>query len=297
MKNINLRSNFNVFALSKADAKVVYHEIYEMNAYGKHGITVQDGDVIIDAGANIGLFSINLVERYKNLQIYLFEPVGSIFECLEKNMAHYAGSNHVFLHHFGLSDQPAQTEFEFCPALSMAAGMYGADISQHYAKDATLFNWLEAILQDLKRARILPQKLCNFFIRTLKIPVIKILTALPMLIALIPLLISLRLSTKKVPCELKPLREVLTGNNIIHVDLLKIDVEGAETDVLQGIAPEQWPYIRQLIIEVHDIGGRVEQMAQMLRHHNYEVTIDQEDWSLHRLMNIYTVYAIKQPTN
>ena len=38
---------------------------------------------------------------------------------------------------------------------------------------------------------------------------------------------------------------------------MKIDVEGAERDVLRGVREDHWPLIRQLIIEIHPGQGDV----------------------------------------
>jgi FkbM family methyltransferase len=51
------------------------------------------------------------------------------------------------------------------------------------------------------------------------------------------------------------------------VDLLKIDVEGAELDVLDGIDPPQWPLIRQVLLEVQDLDGRLDTVCEMLTAH------------------------------
>ena len=47
------------------------------------------------------------------------------------------------------------------------------------------------------------------------------------------------------------LSEVIRENNIEQIDLLKIDVEGSELSVLSGIAEEDWPRIKQIVMEVH----------------------------------------------
>jgi FkbM family methyltransferase len=49
------------------------------------------------------------------------------------------------------------------------------------------------------------------------------------------------------------------------IDLLKIDVEGAEIDVLHGIDPQHWPLIRHMVMEVHDLDGRLEEACDLLR--------------------------------
>lgn len=49
------------------------------------------------------------------------------------------------------------------------------------------------------------------------------------------------------------------------VDLLKVDVEGAELDVLLGIDAAHWPLIRQVSLEVHDQQGRLGLVCELLR--------------------------------
>ena len=38
---------------------------------------------------------------------------------------------------------------------------------------------------------------------------------------------------------------LMAQHDLDRIDLLKIDVEGAELDVLRGIRPEDWPRIHQ----------------------------------------------------
>ena len=59
---------------------------------------------------------------------------------------------------------------------------------------------------------------------------------------------------------LKTLSSVIHEHNVDSVDLLKIDCE-AELNVLQGISNEHWPRIQQVIAEVHDIDGRLDQVV------------------------------------
>ena len=39
-------------------------------------------------------------------------------------------------------------------------------------------------------------------------------------------------------------------SQVQQIDLLKVDVEGAELDVLQGIGASQWAAIKQVVAEV-----------------------------------------------
>lgn len=49
------------------------------------------------------------------------------------------------------------------------------------------------------------------------------------------------------------------------VDLLKIDVERAELAVLRGVQPEDWPRIRQVSMEVHDVDGQLQRVLDVLQ--------------------------------
>jgi FkbM family methyltransferase len=59
------------------------------------------------------------------------------------------------------------------------------------------------------------------------------------------------------------------------VDLLKIDVEGAEADVLLGVDEGQWPRIRQVIAEVVDMDGRLATICDLLRGAGFAVDAEQ----------------------
>jgi FkbM family methyltransferase len=54
------------------------------------------------------------------------------------------------------------------------------------------------------------------------------------------------------------------------VDLLKIDVEGAELDVLLGISPEHWGLIQLAILEVHDYDGKLAAVCDLLSERGME---------------------------
>jgi FkbM family methyltransferase len=57
-----------------------------------------------------------------------------------------------------------------------------------------------------------------------------------------------------------------------RIDLIKVDVEGAELDVLRGIADSQWPLIDQFILEVQDLRGRLRTICQMLHDRGFRTT-------------------------
>jgi len=62
-------------------------QVVKKNQY--HIELIKDGDIIIDAGANMGIFSIFVAHTYPNATIYAFEPTPSTFAILKENVKYY----------------------------------------------------------------------------------------------------------------------------------------------------------------------------------------------------------------
>ena len=61
--------------------------------------------VFFDIGANIGEFSIAIVEKFSNIQIFAFEPDPVAFECLKYNIESLSLTNCVSIYNLALSDK------------------------------------------------------------------------------------------------------------------------------------------------------------------------------------------------
>ena len=60
------------------------------------------------------------------------------------------------------------------------------------------------------------------------------------------------------------------------IALLKIDVEGDEEQVLHGLSASRWRTVQQVVIEVHDVDGRLERVCTLLRSHGFRVEATQQ---------------------
>src|SRR5690606_13546452 len=69
---------------------------------------------------------------------------------------------------------------------------------------------------------------------------------------------------EKVVCELSTLTKVMEQEGVSKIDLLKIDVEGAELDVLLGLSDEGWRKVQQIVLEGHDKDGRLNAVVQLI---------------------------------
>jgi len=61
-----------------------YHEVFESKDYETEKCFVQKGDVVVDAGANLGFFTVYAALKEAS-KIYSFEPDAKNFECLKQN--------------------------------------------------------------------------------------------------------------------------------------------------------------------------------------------------------------------
>lgn len=59
-----------------------------------------------------------------------------------------------------------------------------------------------------------------------------------------------------------------------QIDLLKVDVEGDELAVLEGVSKDDWPRIRQVAVEVHDSLGRLKATVSLLERAGFAVTVE-----------------------
>src|SRR6185312_11479270 len=72
----------------------------------------------------------------------------------------------------------------------------------------------------------------------------------------------------------------LVGRRGVQWQELKIDVQRAEWDVLQGLEAEDWERIGQVVLEVHDWeggSGRAAAIGELLQAKGYEVTVAQDE--------------------
>jgi len=249
MATVRLRDGRVVGCLRRHEALAIDQHV---EGYLRHGITVGPGAVVLDVGANIGLFALRIAERCGgDATVLAFEPIPPIYAVLERNAA--ALPDAIRPIPCAVGREPGTAEFTFfpnSPALSTAhPEIWRDDPAQ-----------LELAVRGGARAgsassllRWLPGPLCRLVARHL-----------------------VRGATT-VSCEITTVSKVILEHGLDRVDLLKVDVEGAELEVLEGVASESWPRIRQVVVEVHDVDGRLDSVVRLLEGAGLtEITTEQE---------------------
>jgi amino acid adenylation domain-containing protein/FkbM family methyltransferase len=249
-----LPNGLEIAHLNKNESDYIYKEIFEDQVYLKNGISISDGETIFDVGANIGLFTFFVQQRWPGTHVYAFEPLPPTFDALRANVALYGLNVKPF--NCGLSNQTAQASFTFYPKMSLMSGAYGDAGEEEDVTRAYIASKYDTAASDADE------------------------------------ILEGRYRSETYVCEVKRLSEIIKEESIERIDLLKIDVEKSELDVLQGIDDEDWAKIKQLIIEVYDKDGRLGKITGLLDGRGYNWQVEQEE-SL-ETTPLYNVYAIHQ---
>lgn len=257
---VRLPNNLEIICQTRVEANYFYHDIFEKRVYLKHGITLHDGDCVFDVGANIGLFTLFVHQQCGNATVYAFEPAPPLFEILRINTAQHTAGTKLF--NYGLSDTTKELPFTFYPSSSGMSSFYADKEEEKEALRAIMLNQLRQGVAGMEQ--LMPH---------------------------LDDLLEVRFKSQTFTCRLKTVSDVISQYDVRRIDLLKIDVQKSELDVIAGIREDDWKKIKQVVIEVHDINGRLGQIVTRLRQHGYEVIAEQDD--LYEGSPISNVYAAR----
>ncbi|MDZ8032059.1 non-ribosomal peptide synthetase [Nostoc sp. DedSLP04] len=244
--------------LNKNETEFVYKEVWEEQAYLKHDITINEGDCIFDVGANIGMFALFAGQICKDVSIYAFEPIPPVFDVLRINSQSY-GLN-VKLFNLGLSSETKTDTFTYYPQVSVISGCFADATQERETIKSFLLKQQSIVLNDPEISdRAIDELLAE------------------------------RLQSQQFICQLRTISDVIAEHGVERIDLLKIDVEKSEQDVLSGIQQEDWQKIQQIVVEVHNTNGRLEEIVALLKEREFDLTIEQD--ALLEDTGLYNIYA------
>ncbi|MFK0732117.1 MAG: FkbM family methyltransferase [Gloeotrichia echinulata IR180] len=273
MPQTTLPNGMKISCLRKDEVQLMYQEV---KSYLKHGIKLGEGDTVFDVGANIGLFTMLVTQHCnQNVHVYAFEPIPAIFKVLNSNVERLALKS-VKVFPWGLSQESKTMSFAYYPKITLGSTAYPISSQEELdkLKKMTLANF-KNFPASISWLRWLPKSLFSLIIDR------KFATAF---------------QAEQVMCQLKTVSQMIREHNIQQIDLLKIDVEKSEMDVLLGIENQDWPKIKQLFIEVHDLEHRIQKITALLQEQGFsEIKVEQEPILLGS--DIFSLYAWRSPEN
>lgn len=266
-RRCKLPNNMEIAYQTKVEAEYFYKDIFEKQIYLRHGITLKDGDCVFDVGGNIGLFTLFVHQQQKNITVYTFEPAPALFEIMRFNISQNGFNAKLF--NCGLSNQTKTATFTFYLKNSGMSSFYADVKEEKKVLRAITLNQLNQRRQGITGMEQVMQDADD----------------------LIDELLEDRFESETYTCQLRTLSDVIAEYHVEEIDLLKIDVQKSEWDIITGIKEDDWHKIKQIVLEVHDIEGRLNQILTLLQQHEYQVFVEQDDMC--EGSNLYNLFAIK----
>lgn len=265
MRRAKLTDGTPIYCLVATEATVLDDHVA---GYFNHGISLDEGAVVFDVGANIGVFGMRTLQRVAQAQVFAFEPVPAIYECLAANAAEVDEARfHTF--RAGISDRQGELSFTYypnSPALSTAKPEHWDEEELRNAVDGSISN----PPPHLRITKMLPGPLrrliAAWFAR------------------------RMRQGAQEVNAPLMTVSEVIAQHDLSRIDLLKIDCEGGELDCLRGVAPEHWPLIQQVVVEVHDHDGALAEAQGLLNEMGLTQQVVEQEEAL-RSTQLFNIFA------
>jgi FkbM family methyltransferase len=253
-----LANGLTVYGDTPGGARVIHRQA--VDDYFRPDFQFRPGMTVLDVGAHIGMFSLEVLRRCGGeVRLLAVEPAPETFAYLERNVRGLFPTSRVTLLRCALADRIGQATFYYRPRRPVISSLQSKPPGDS-----------EVLIDGMLQAP--PAQWRALFPR---------LHRLPRTLGKALLHLSARLTEAQVvesPCAVETVSGVLREHGIERVDYLKIDVEGAELDVLRGIEHDDWPKIQRLAAEVHDLDGRVETIREMLKRAGFEHIEVSQEW-------------------
>ncbi|RSN54760.1 FkbM family methyltransferase [Streptomyces sp. WAC 04229] len=229
----------SVWCTSGPAAVAMWREMLPPGTYHRAARRLRGGDTLVDVGANIGLLSLHCARARPGLRIIAAEPAPALHTCLERNLAEHAGTARWRAERTAVGDRAGHLSFTYYPQAPGNSGLY----ADRQADDGITLAFLRNSGIDAEDAAELLDGLHEGV--ELTVPVVTV-------------------------------SELLRRHRVDRVDLLKVDVERAELDVLRGVEREHWPLVGAVVAEVHDEGGRLDAVRDLLGAQGFDVRVGQD---------------------
>ncbi|MGV9411530.1 FkbM family methyltransferase [Nocardia sp. NPDC003693] len=238
LKEFRLMDGRTISCTSAAEARMLWVEMSDEGFYRSAAATLRDGDVVLDIGANIGLSAIMFADTRPGVRVIAAEPAPVTFECLARNLGtHVPGS--VPLRVAAGRDR-GRAQFTWYPRASANSGLYADQRTDDKATEIFLRN---SGLDD---------------------DAIGVLTN------------GLHVG-EEIEVEVTTVSDIIESHcPDAEIGVLKVDVERAEMDVLEGISDTHWPRIHTVVAEVHDLDGRLNEICDLLGAKGFRVHARQD---------------------
>ena len=286
--------------VNAAEARFLFAEIWEQKSYARHVPSLPRKAIVVDIGANIGLFSLWCLHNFEIGALLAVEPIDRVHAVLQRNLARHRHATSLCAA-AGRRCEAHPRNFTF---YQDAPGESTRNAEERAAQRRRLD--ASAFARRIRAATASEQPTVERSEDSSE-------------------LAAAGSGGEQVACSVASLRYFLSeweplqqkgkqmqrsdgasahsdeGENLAKrqrrsaghaegaaltrvpiIDLLKIDVEGDELDVLLGIDQVNdtwgdvnwWERIARIVVEVHDINNRLKEVVKLLKARGFEVCVD-----------------------
>jgi FkbM family methyltransferase len=258
-----LPNGLSVHGLNRHETDYLYKEIFEEEGYLHPALPeLPDRPVVFDVGANIGMFGLFACQRWPGARLFCFEPVPRTYDALSRNVGQLPG---VTVLNLALGDARQDKELTFYPQYSMMSG-FDADPLADKALVRSYIENVAASLDDEMRRDVLIEEADE-------------------------LLEGRFDEVERVRCRVERLDAMAEELGVDRIDFLKIDVEGFELQVLQGIGEALWPGIHNAAVEVEGGSAELDAVRELFAAHGMYTHVEQP--TDYKGTTIFTVFATR----
>ena len=208
------------------ETEFVQQEIFTNKTYLKHGLEINNDSVIVDIGANIGLFTLFAKSIAPLCQIFAFEPAKEVFEKLQKNTQRFTSGIKLF--NQGVSNFTGEDTFTYYPGYSVISGFH-TDLA---ADKAVILAG-----EKFKSNPAADEVISSRFDRQ-----------------------------QSYVCPVISLSDLIKREGLTKIDFLKVDAEKSELLILEQLNFEDWAKIRQIVVEVHGTENQQRLLSKLEMH-------------------------------
>jgi FkbM family methyltransferase len=222
-----------IYCRNEMATRLILDEIVVGNPYFQEGVSISPGDVVLDIGANIGVFA--LCAAKQGAQVYAYEPIPRTFELLQQNIYLHGLDNMVHPRNIGLSDRSEEKIMFHHPSMPLLDSWNTREDEIELVAENLQYH-----LDLLKTAAPVRYKALKF-VRFKSLQQALVRDAIKRIVA----------SAVRVACKFDTVSGVISQENIQSIALLKLDAELADWQIINGVKAQDWQRIRQVAMEVH----------------------------------------------
>ncbi|HEX7303731.1 FkbM family methyltransferase [Lentzea sp.] len=206
--------------LNHYETNYLYQEIFVDEVYRPAGLELPPDAVVLDIGANIGLFSLWTARSLPDCRVVAFEPAPDAYAALVANVEDLGLPVTCLPWAVGAESGPAT--MTVYPAASVFSSLHADPDTDRSAMRAAIDVAVDGDGTDIAE----------------QVAADRVRGAID------------------VPVEVRRLSDAFDELALGHVDLVKLDAEGAELDILGALRPEHLARIGNVLVEVHATSDR-----------------------------------------